>query len=72
MDEEGLMAEFGSSHPIRFITKSEKPEMVECLDCEAKSHAFALEDTHFDCPKLEKLRKAILFVLWNTDWPVGD
>ena len=72
MDEKGFMARFGSSHPIRFITKLEKSETVECLDCDAKSHAFALEEIHFDCPKMEQLKDALLFVLWNTDWPIGD
>jgi hypothetical protein len=64
--------ESGSSQPVRFLKLDEDSKATECIDCDAKSHVFALEEMHFDCPKLEKLKDALLFVLWNTDWPVGD
>lgn len=69
---EKLEAEFGSAFPIRFSISSNESETAICLDCDAKSLAFSLESIEFDCPKLEKLREALLFVLWNTNWPVGD
>ena len=69
---EPLQCEFGSVQPIRFITLNKESKESECLDCDAKSLAFALERIPFECPKLSKMKEALLFVLWNTDWPVGD
>lgn len=64
--------EFPFFKPIRFIQINENSKTTECLDCDAKSLAFSLEGMEFDCPKLSKIKEALLFILWNTDWPVGD
>ncbi len=59
---------FKDSFTINLKDKKE----TTCLDCDAKSHIFNLEEINFNCPKMEALKDALLFVLWNTDWPVGD
>lgn len=67
-----LIEEWGSTQTIRFIQKSEQTKETPCIDCDAKSLAFALEGMNSDDPLLRKMKQAILFILWNTNWPVGD
>lgn len=56
----------------------DKIEFTTCLDCQAKSHVAILESLNFDNENscvlgyMEKLKEALVFVLENTDWPVGD
>ncbi len=51
---------------------------ITCIDCDAKSLAFQLEALNLDDPNqdivgaMKKIKEAVLFILWNTDWPVGD
>jgi len=76
MDE--LQAVFGSSVPFRFIVKKEDQEDVRCIDCNARWIAYKLEQINFEDGDTEipialnELRNAILFILYNTDWPVGE
>ena len=71
---ENAESEYGSSEPIRFILNGSEPKTIErCIDCEAQSHIFKLHDIACDgYMNFNILREALLFILENTDWPVGD
>ncbi len=76
-NKEKLVEEFGSIQSVRFISKNTESMQTICLDCDAKSLAFSLESLNIDNPKdmleaIKKIKEAVLFILWNTDWPVGD
>lgn len=49
-----------------------------CIDCEAQSHWIILQKINLDNPNIDfidsikKIKDALIFVLENTDWPVGD
>lgn len=70
---------FEDSFVINLHTKkNEKSEGIICMDWDAKSLAFQLEELNLDNPDqdmvaaMKKLKEAILFILWNTNWPEGD
>lgn len=79
---DGLSSEFGSSIPVRFLTESKtilnESQQTVCIDCDAKSLAFQLEEINLDNAEqdlvlaMKKMHEALLFILWNVDWPVGD
>ncbi len=76
--KEKLVEEFGSIQTVRFITENRESKTTTCIDCDAKSLAFQLEALNLDDPDqdivgaMKKIKEAVLFILWNTDWPVGD
>ena len=68
-------SEFGSSPNIRWLLNGSEPRIIErCIDCEAKSHIFKLHDIQVDeeHKNYRVIVDALLFILENTDWPVGD
>jgi hypothetical protein len=46
----------GSNADSKSFGNEIKSKEIECIDCDAKSHAFTLESLSFDCPKIEKLK----------------
>jgi hypothetical protein len=75
---EAIQCEWGSSQPVRFLTLNKESKTIECIDCDAKSLAFALESINLDNPDqdiieaMKKMKEALLFILWNIDWPTGE
>lgn len=67
-----------SLESIEIMASNPIGKEIKCVDCEATSLAFILESINLDNPNLDlvaamkKIKDAVLFVLWNTDWPVGE
>lgn len=77
-DKSKLSEEFGTIKTVRFVTENKDSKEKICIDCDAKSLAFALESLNLDDPDqdivavIKKIKEAVLFILWNTNWPVGE
>jgi len=74
--------EFGSPHPLRFLVGEKaidlKSKEITCTYCEAQSYIKILENINLDHPDtdiistLKDLKDSLLFILYNTNWPVGE
>ncbi len=51
-----------------------KEDKERCLDCEAKSHWARLQELNLNDVKesLNKMQDALIWILENTDYPVGE
>lgn len=70
---ESLKVEYGSTQPIRFLIPSTSKESIRCIDCEAMSHLFSLQGMNIeDNSQLMTIKDALIWILENIDWPVGE